>query len=327
LPLAQEALKLAQLVFARDDPDALDSMNTLARAYRDAGKLEQAVPLWEEALKLAKARFGPDDPNTRAVVDYLADAYDRSGKAAQALPLWQERVKLTNARLGPDNLDTLRWTYHLAETLATLGKFTEAEVLFRDALERLRPTSSAASLREVPLLGVILHHLALVLWDQKKLSDARPFAEDAIILYRRHADWPLRERRHALDILDDILKGLGDMPALSAMRPERVEILRASAEKNDGDALNILSWVLATSTDAALRDGPKAVRYAEQAIKLQGKNWAVVDTLAAAYAEAGDFAKAADAQREAIHGCPDEKSKKDLEARLRLYESNSPFHE
>ena len=259
-------------------------------------------------------------------MDYLADAYDHLGKPEQALPLWQERVKLTNARVGPDHLDTVRWTYHLAETLARLGKFTEAEALFRDALDRLRPASSATPSREVPLLGVILHHLALVLLDQKKLSDARPFAQDAVSLYRQHAHWPLRERRHALDILEDILKGLGDIPARNAMRPERMETLRAAADKDDFSALNELAWLLATCSDSAIRDGRSAVGFAERAVaKTNPKDPGVLDTLAAAYAEAGEFAKAVKAQREAIDLSPTEKMKSDFAPRLKLYESNTPF--
>ena len=38
----------------------------------------------------------------------------------------------------------------------------------------------------------------------------------------------------------------------------------------------------------------------------------MLDTLAAAYAEAGEFAKAADVQREAIGLCQDEKRKSDF---------------
>ena len=39
-------------------------MNNLAMGYRDAGKLDQALPLFEETLKLRKAKLGPDDPDT-----------------------------------------------------------------------------------------------------------------------------------------------------------------------------------------------------------------------------------------------------------------------
>lgn len=55
-------------------------------------------------------------------------------------------------------------------------------------------------------------------------------------------------------------------------------------------AENNLAYVLATSPDASLRDGAKAVETAEDADRLAGgQNPVVVGTLAAAYAEAGRF--------------------------------------
>jgi Flp pilus assembly protein TadD len=131
-----------------------------------------------------------------------------------------------------------------------------------------------------------------------------------------------------MDVLEAVLKDLGDFRAVEALRPERVELLRAAAEKNDVEALNTLAWLLATSTDPALRDGRSAVRFAEKAVaKVGRKNWSLLDTLAAAYAEAGEFAKAANTQREAIDLSPDQKTKDDLTARLKLYESDTPFRE
>ena len=57
--------------------------------------------------------------------------------------------------------------------------------------------------------------------------------------------------------------------------------------------LTNLAWLLATSQDASLRNGPKAVELAKQADRLVGgTNTLVLRTLAAAYAENGEFANA-----------------------------------
>ena len=59
------------------------------------------------------------------------------------------------------------------------------------------------------------------------------------------------------------------------------------------DAQNNLAWVLATSRDDRLRNGREAVRLAESAVRLTGeRNLSMWGTLAAAYAEAGDFDQA-----------------------------------
>ena len=61
----------------------------------------------------------------------------------------------------------------------------------------------------------------------------------------------------------------------------------------DSAILNQLGWFQATCPDAAQRDGRAAVRNATRACELsQWKDAGVIDTLAAAYAEIGDFAQA-----------------------------------
>jgi predicted Zn-dependent protease len=70
------------------------------------------------------------------------------------------------------------------------------------------------------------------------------------------------------------------------------------------------------------------VGFAERAVaKTERKDPGILDTLAAAYAEAGDFAKAEHAQREAIDLSQDERSRSDFTTRLKLYQSKTPSRE
>jgi clan AA aspartic protease (TIGR02281 family) len=90
-------------------------------------------------------------------------------------------------------------------------------------------------------------------------------------------------------------------------------------------AYNQLAWVLATAERPAVRDGRRAVESALKACDLtQWKNPRFIDTLAAAYARAGNFEEAVKWQRKAMEK---PRSANDSEAaqRLRLYEESKPW--
>jgi tetratricopeptide (TPR) repeat protein len=95
------------------------------------------------------------------------------------------------------------------------------------------------------------------------------------------------------------------------------------------EALSGLAWMLATDGDAALRDGVRAVRLAERARGVAGTdNPRLLDTLAAAYAETGEYARAADtAQRAAAlaRSSGSEAWAQDIEKRAELYARGLPF--
>jgi Flp pilus assembly protein TadD len=62
---------------------------------------------------------------------------------------------------------------------------------------------------------------------------------------------------------------------------------------NDPMALNNLAWSLAANPRQELRNGKEAVKFASRAVELTGQQQPVfIGTLAAAYAEDGQFAKA-----------------------------------
>jgi tetratricopeptide (TPR) repeat protein len=128
------------------------------------------------------------------------------------------------------------------------------------------------------------------------------------------------------------LQAVKDMPPQSD--PADAIVLYRQALKLKPDfisALNNLAWLLATCPDAAFRNGTEAVDLAERAVRLTGgNNPAFLDTLAAAYAEAGRFAEAvATAERavELARAQPDETQAQKLDARLELYRQGRPFRQ
>jgi tetratricopeptide (TPR) repeat protein len=92
---------------------------------------------------------------------------------------------------------------------------------------------------------------------------------------------------------------------------------------------NELALMLATCPEASARDGKEAVVAAKKACELS--EWQMppyIASLAAAYAEAGDFKQAVKYQQQALAmpGWP-ETSRDDMQKRLQLYQQGKPFHE
>ena len=122
-------------------------------------------------------------------------------------------------------------------------------------------------------------------------------------------------RAGAFDDMGDIAKAVADYSAVIEIDP-----------KNE-NAYNSLAWDLATSPQASLRDGKKALTYATKGCELSDwKDGFALDTLAAAYAEAGDFQNAVKWENACLEsGQVDSKMIVEAKKRLSLYEMGRPY--
>lgn len=92
-----------------------------------------------------------------------------------------------------------------------------------------------------------------------------------------------------------------------------------------GLALNNLAWIRATCPLPQFRDGTQAVEYATRSCEiLKYGVWYCLGTLAAAYAETGQFAEAVKWAGESLSLAPDDEQEGCLE-QIRLYEVNQPY--
>jgi Flp pilus assembly protein TadD len=74
----------------------------------------------------------------------------------------------------------------------------------------------------------------------------------------------------------------------------------AALAPEDPHSRNNIAWVLATASDASIRDGARAVGFAQEAVQLSGgREPRFLRTLAAAYAEKGRFSEALDVAKQA----------------------------
>lgn len=126
----------------------------------------------------------------------------------------------------------------------------------------------------------------------------------------------LRSRASLYAKRSDFKLAIQDYEALLQLNPK------------DTDTLNAYAWLLSTCPDKTIRNGEKALQHAQEACKRsEFKSWSFVDTLAAAFAERGDFAKATLWATEALDICQNEQYYQQLKDRLALYQSRKPYRE
>lgn len=115
-----------------------------------------------------------------------------------------------------------------------------------------------------------------------------------------------------------------------------IDHLRAAlkSQPDNADAINGLAWVLATCPDPSLRNGNQAVELAQRANVLSGgTNPAILETLAAANAEAGHFPDAVAIARQALQLVANQNNTgaaalaATLEEQIKSYQAGSPFRD
>jgi Flp pilus assembly protein TadD len=97
------------------------------------------------------------------------------------------------------------------------------------------------------------------------------------------------------------------------------------------ELMNNLAWFLVASGETTIHNTDKAIRLAQRACELTNyKEPHTLDTLAVAYAAAGDFSKAIETAEKALELCqsPEQNTlKEEIESRLVLYKAGKPYIE
>lgn len=133
----------------------------------------------------------------------------------------------------------------------------------------------------------------------------------------------------ALRTRADTLLGLGDHAA--AIKDYELALTADIESPNQRSGiLNNFAWVLATSPKDELRDGQRSLKLATEAAELTGfKEAHILSTLAAAYAETGNFEEAIKWSTKAVElGREEEHDQiEQLEEELKSYRQNKPWRE
>ena len=269
-------------------PDYAEAHTNWGSLLAAQGKLDDAAKHYRRALEIR-----PD----------LADAHNNLGMLLQSQGKLDEAVgHLVQAlKIKPDHA---RAHGNLGITRVSQGRLDDAVEQFQEAV-RLDPADVSTRI-----------NLAAVLSMQGKADQAADCLRQALQVDPENSQANYR-LGIVLSSLDQTESAFAHLRQAIEHRPDWVPPLRA------------LAWFLATHPDAERRDPAEAVRLAERADELSGhRHPAVFDTLAAAYAAAGDFDRAVAAAEKALARFSGPKAQEQAEqvrARLELYRNKKPY--
>ncbi len=307
-------------VFGSPGADLLRRAHTAVAA----GRYDEAIDLCNQAMGLT---LNPSLAS--AVFMTCGDAYAGKKDWDHALLDYDETIKI-----DPKNADA--WV-NRGNTYGHKEQHDRSIQNYDEAI-RLNPNLEEAYSNRA------LQYLAL-----KNVDKALPDLTEAIRLNPKSA-WAYRWRILALLELKRTDEALVDAETLVTLRPElsdayycraeahlarrdypkaRVDFERAIelGQQPQGPPLNSAAWFYATCPEKAMRDGKRAVELATKACQLtKWENARDIDTLAAAFAESGNFNEAIKWQTYAFDLSTDPvEIRSGMEKRRQLYQKHQAY--
>lgn len=282
-------------------PQAVLPHQHLGEVYRQQGDLKKSAEQLTKALELE-----PNDAATlllRANVEYQLNDVEGALKDADAA------IKVQPGLLVAHLLK--------AEILASSGRVDEAA----SSLEKLVPLAP----NQTKLLEPLATFYLVGGQPRKSIETFSKIIELEPENYR------------ALRFRGDANLNIGNHAAAVADFDAALKL-----NENDDGLLNNFAWVLATSPDDNVRDGKRAIELATKAAEMTNYEVPhILSTLAAAYAETGDFdtakkwsAKSVEVSQQELDAAKDdaeratlEATNKDLKKELANYEAGKPTRE
>ena len=297
-------------------------MEQIAQALASQEKFDEAIGYVDKLIEL----------NPESAIGYrLRSAiHMMQGKAEVALRDLDEALLR-----GPDNLEVLMARARLHER----DKHYDQALTDVNRVLELRPGLPAALLLRADI-ATMQERLADAIVDLKRLQAVEPDNPGVLLQLATLLQADERPRR-AIDLYTKLvdhedaglrayaLRGRGDAYLSIGKHAEAVKDFEQALALNadDDGLLNNLAWVLCTSPDEQVRDGKKALEYAQRACELtQHKESHILSTLAAAYAELGNWEEAVKWSQKSLEA-DDGDVLEQLKHELESYQQQKPWRE
>lgn len=346
LPDLNEAVRLT--------PNDADTIRSRGLVLADLEKYDEALVDLDKAIEL--------DPESAATYEAKSLVLTRMKKYDEALATLDKAQKLVPNSIAPwlqktrihslqekrvEAIEDLNQAVAIDPSNANLLLLRSSLYMEKGDKEKaLTDAREAVQLR--PKYVVAIRSYAAILADMGKLDEALAQLEKVRKLEPNDPISTLqlgtiltiqKQSSKAIEIYGEFLKD----------HPEEAGILRARADSSlnigkqveavadyekafkdlskDSGFLNNFAWVLATSPDEKLRDGKRAVKMATEASELtEYKQAHILSTLAAAYAESGDFDNAIKWSIKSAEIGTEEHAE-DFKKELATYKAHEPYRE
>jgi TPR repeat protein len=347
--LLNESLAMRQRLFPEGNLEFAQNFNELGVLLQAEGKLSGAEIAQREALGMMRKLLGESHPYTGNCVFALGSVLESEGRWGQARQLYHDASRTGGAYAAKFEF-SLGQLY--SDGRGTARDLVEAAKWFRISADRgLRASQVMLGQAYANGLGVPLDSAEAAKWYRKAAEQGHKIAQyrlgrmyangiglvtnetEAIKWYRKSADAAYGPAQIAIGHMYASGTGMTKDGAEAQRWYNKavklylndVEATWSFAAAGNPESLNAFAWTSATSENPGVRDGRVAMLLAEWAVTATGRtNDQILDTLAAAYAEAGQFTNAVKAQKEALSLVGDE-IRDDYKSRLKLYESGSAF--
>jgi tetratricopeptide (TPR) repeat protein len=267
------------------------------RAFVQTSHWENSERLWNHALAVTT--------DNAMAHNNLGHLLLQRGEWDGAISHFKSALKIRSRNAATHyNLGRALMENNLANALARKGLLDEAVSHYEESV-RLRPD-----------YGDPYFNLGSVLFQQGRIDDAIAQWHKALAAQPNDAGF------HT---------ALGNAFLKKGLQKDAIAEYEHAARisRQDPTARNNLAWLLATSSDASIRDGNRAIEVAKQAAQLSGgKDANYLRTLAAAYAETGRFAEAAETARRALQEAQTQGNSilaNALRDEIALYELDLPY--
>ena len=336
MPRAEEAERLLTAAFGsskrllgKEDPITLEAMYGLAYLRGRCWMwTQEAASLCLEGCQTAKTALGETHRLTLRFMTLSAWLLCWEGRNEEAEAPAKTAMEASQRILGKEHVDTLLAAATLGMVYACQCDFEKAEPLLRESLPGLRSIlgqGHSDALFLTQCLGFVC------MYEGRYPEAEQLFAgslKDAIQSFGDDHQLVLSASCYMITLYG-MQERMGDLQTWCSVQVERVRRSPHHTTFLEAGIPNQLAWMEAAYPSPKIRNESDAIQQATKACELTDwKTGTIIDTLATAYAAAGDFGSAIKWQEKAIEVLAQEKRWMDpsaAEYRLELYKSRRPL--